>query len=997
MKKVSIFILIAIMFLSITGCKKKKINLSFDFNELEIEVGDIVSVKPNVGLSSQSSYSSYQLTYLLSNDNAIVDQNGNLTAVKEGTSVLTVTANDKSKSSVTLNIVIKKPVFTISFDPCGGVLESTTVTSSDLSNFLLPVPTKENSLFIGWYEDGELIEQLENRNYHLVAKWNDVAYSIKYHASGAQMPKDIVTSFFDGSKVELPIPTKKGYNFIGWYENDELVEKLENRDYTLTAKFEKIDDGNYTINYNFTEGSWYVKTIKSRDDIYDELYLDLYSWAVANGETCSFDDYKVAILAKMNNGEDIKLINPNLLGSEDKSGSIEYFANSSKYYDKWIDFFNKIREYVFKKSSSDDVFKNSSLLSSRMYDFISWNNRGMSYFRAYLSALYASIHISADVKYEYKFGESFDLVPLVHFLNLDFLGWYDNPELSGEPVKSILATDRGDKVFYPKWEDEIKPISIDLNKVIELERYQTYQLEWDFNPIDTTDKRVEFSSSNKGVASINKESGLIEAKSDGTTIIEMKIIADTTLNIKFELEVYSPKQVDGYYETTSYVSVNDVIKLNARLIGRNTSSIVWKSNDPTIAMVDAEGNVTGLKPGYVTIVAMDKEDEDVNLEFFVTVVSSEISEELALLLDAHESNIFIRYHLNIGPVGEENYYYSDIFGSASKLLTNESLVINRDFEAAMKDKYSASYESRRMESIEFITVHYTGNMKSGSNAKANMNYFSSKDNSVSIHYTTGNDGIYSGLDEHYRAAHAGDDGSANFVDKFAWLDTNIPVLDTDQEFPVVTITSNATFAINGVDTGHKVPEESKFHRGFVTDNKWLNDMGIAVDKTGDYYKLGTSWWCYTQVSEGRICSNGGNRNSIGIEACVDKGSDLWYTWQKTAKLVADIMIRNNLDITKVKGHHFYSAKDCPQPMLENDLEIWWEFIDLVKAEYSYASKFANYTITSVSDNTTYLKDNCRVKKIPDQTTCLTYTISISNGTNAEEVKLGSMLQGKFAK
>ena len=45
--------------------------------------------------------------------------------------------------------------------------------------------------------------------------------------------------------------------------------------------------------------------------------------------------------------------------------------------------------------------------------------------------------------------------------------------------------------------------------------------------------------------------------------------------------------------------------------------------------------------------------------------------------------------------------------------------------------------------------------------------------------------------------------------------------------------------------------------------------------------MGPTWWSYGQVVEGHICAFGGNNNSIGIESCVNKGSDLWYTWQVT--------------------------------------------------------------------------------------------------------------------
>lgn len=301
-----------------------------------------------------------------------------------------------------------------------------------------------------------------------------------------------------------------------------------------------------------------------------------------------------------------------------------------------------------------------------------------------------------------------------------------------------------------------------------------------------------------------------------------------------------------------------------------------------------------------------------------------------------------------------------------------------------------------MSSIEFITVHYTAGFGTTANAKAHGAYFAQplSENATSIHYSTGNDGIYKGLDEKYRAAHAGDDGSFNTVNGFSWIDTPVEVLPTDPKFPVVTITSNATFAINGRDTEVKVPNETKFNRGYVTDSKWLNNQGIAVNINDNKYQIGTTWWCYTQVSEGRICSNGGNANSIGIESAVNYGSDLWYTWQITAQLVADIMSRYSLDITRVKGHHFFSAKNCPQPMLENDLEIWWEFIDLVQAEYDKLTNLKNCEI-SFTSNSEYVNDKGRVVNQPLTSQVVTYTVSVKKDSKTYTVELASVLEGMY--
>lgn len=51
-------------------------------------------------------------------------------------------------------------------------------------------------------------------------------------------------------------------------------------------------------------------------------------------------------------------------------------------------------------------------------------------------------------------------------------------------------------------------------------------------------------------------------------------------------------------------------------------SVVWTSSDPTVATVDENGAVTGLKEGTVTITAASKLDESVNATCTVTVIGS---------------------------------------------------------------------------------------------------------------------------------------------------------------------------------------------------------------------------------------------------------------------------------------------------------------------------------------------------------------------------------------
>ena len=96
-----------------------------------------------------------------------------------------------------------------------------------------------------------------------------------------------------------------------------------------------------------------------------------------------------------------------------------------------------------------------------------------------------------------------------------------------------------------------------------------------------------------------------------------------------------------------------------------------------------------------------------------------------------------------------------------------------------------------MSSIDFVTVHYTGNMAAGADAEANAGYFVGTGTDTSIHYTTGNDGVFHCLDNQYAAAHAGHKGG------FSWIKTNITVSASDPKYPTFGINSNSNFTLNG--------------------------------------------------------------------------------------------------------------------------------------------------------------------------------------------------------
>jgi len=449
------------------------------------------------------------------------------------------------------------------------------------------------------------------------------------------------------------------------------------------------------------------------------------------------------------------------------------------------------------------------------------------------------------------------------------------------------------------------------------------------------------------------------------------------------------------YDTDPFTEVDNSIQLNAAISGELVGNFVWESKNTSIATVDQTGLVTGVSEGTVDIYVYDSGDPSVNLTVSISVIAEGLSEIFSIISEAHNNQVYTKSQLGIGagtPV-----YYTDIYGSVSKILFNDSLVIDTTYANSEVDDFNT------LRSLEFVTVHYTGNMSTGANALANAKYFVS-DNSTSIHYTTGNDGVYQALTHDKGAWHAGDGASVDQVGYFTWNATGVAYDGADLLHINWSASDDFYFEINGKKTSIKLPSTYNYssrntdhifnsngtissqsdYTGGAFSNRsaesFFNDWGFPVKVVNGEYYMGTTWWCYTQVHEGRICASGGNLNSIGIESCVDKGSDLWYTWQKTAQLVAKLCYDNNLGLERVRPHHAYTAKDCPQPMLENNMEIWWEFMDLVKYEYELLTKFSNYTISFVSNNTEYVSNTGRVIKVPEDDTVVSYTITLTDKT-----------------
>ena len=455
-----------------------------------------------------------------------------------------------------------------------------------------------------------------------------------------------------------------------------------------------------------------------------------------------------------------------------------------------------------------------------------------------------------------------------------------------------------------------------------------------------------------------------------TSVQDFSGMDSVTVSAKWIFEDY----IIGEFDDQSWVVVGNTIQLLYSYVNTTGRSVTWTSKNPSIATVTAEGTVKGVSEGVATIVVSDSEYSSINFEFYVTVVATAPTGVLKVLLESNNTSIFVRENLGIG-AGTPAYYY-DAIGSVSKLLF-EDYVLHKDYYLSSPSK-TTNYTS----GVEFITLHYAADMpysaKYSKTGGKNLASYNQTASGASWHFSTGNDGVWACQNTNKGTWHAGSSKT------MTWTNSGVTTsqVGTDVYTSDVTLGTDGYFYIKGVKTTVKN----------TTGKTKLNSLGLGVKLSGSTWYLGGH---YYNSSYGYISSTGGNNNSIGIESSVREGSDLWLTWQYSAQLCAKLLMEFNLPIQRLVGHHFFSGKDCPQPMLENENEIWYEFREMTKQQMAFFNANGNNSI-SMSTNSSHVNSQGRVISLPEYSECVTYTVTYKVGSTTKTITMSTILPGKVA-
>ena len=315
------------------------------------------------------------------------------------------------------------------------------------------------------------------------------------------------------------------------------------------------------------------------------------------------------------------------------------------------------------------------------------------------------------------------------------------------------------------------------------------------------------------------------------------------------------------------------------------------------------------------------------IEFIKSIINKELIEkEIRVYGWQNEYN-----HLLISSVGK--FLFEDF-----TVIDNLAPLTNENRPANVKPKF-------------YITVHDTGDSNPEHTAlfwseTVKNEYWEQGKYACSYQYVVGNDGTYRQIPDNEVAWHAGDTTKYDYALYDASVEGNNP-------YPVITISTDGYFEIDGKKSQILAPRVKKIKDGEIiidriATTKDINDQGILCKLIDGKYYLGEVYFNETYML---IANRGGNNNSIGIESCVNANTDLYYTWQKTAKLVANLLSQNNLTFDDVKQHHYYSGKNCPQTIRMNG--FWEHFMELVRTEYqaiNFINEGYSFKIINHSEN-----------------------------------------------
>lgn len=475
--------------------------VSFGTLKAQMELGETQMLTTQV----QGFDFDYELTYQSLNENvATVTNYGLITAVGKGASIISVivseTDNPSNATEYCFVIVVNEESWVINYILHGGKNDPRNITRYTES--LCPVniydATRDYYEFLGWFNgvdregpDGvikaPLIEEINKGfkdNLNLHANWKPIDYDITYNLDldGAENdPSNPNTYNIESFDIELAAPIRKGYKFLGWFDEDDnqvtVIPQGSHGDITLKAKWEIIE---YSIKLNNVLNTSPLE------------YADI-------------DTFALTLLADLNNFTDTDVTKDDFYSTSDTA--IKLALANNEILEKYNWFFEFMLEEVSENANNYNQLTNTiavqtlELLSKLIsYDTTAINGSytdGINVIKHFIHNLINKDHSiqSGDttylvyttdfsiaenrdrfeenltVKYTYTVLDEPFTLPIATREDYKFLGWFEDGDFETSPITTIDPLDCMDFEFDANWRYVYHNINYNLNNGTFLKTY----------------------------------------------------------------------------------------------------------------------------------------------------------------------------------------------------------------------------------------------------------------------------------------------------------------------------------------------------------------------------------------------------------------------------------------------------------------------------------------------------------------------------------------------
>lgn len=405
---------------------------------------------------------------------ATIDENGVITGVAKGTAVIIARATDELDSSqyrdYTFVVEVLEADFAITYELNGGTNDPTNPAGYNVLNLpiILKDATKLGHNFVGWYDNPEFsgspiteIAANSTGDMTLYAKWEVSVFDITYELNGGINASENPDSY-DVNKLPLVLgePTKTGYNFLGWYLDDEKIDSIvegTTGEIKLVAQWEIAT---YNITFDLVGGSWQDLTgiewpyNRDRNQMVADFIVDFNKHS---GKTVAANGSDFFARSWMADG----------------SSAGYKFLTSTEYGSKWgwlLDFINDNRLANGKTALNEN--DNQAEARGELHNFLNAcapgdkggnasygcdysTEEGTTGFWLYMVDLE---EVSVPKTYTVE-SEDIILPEIAYKMGYTFLGWF----LNGEKVEKIVKGTTGDLNFVAEWEIVEYTIEYNLN------------------------------------------------------------------------------------------------------------------------------------------------------------------------------------------------------------------------------------------------------------------------------------------------------------------------------------------------------------------------------------------------------------------------------------------------------------------------------------------------------------------------------------------------------